>query len=385
MRGIFVATEYSMASTPGGQQICTREYFEALQGAGVVLNVVNFKPANSFRHKLFRRLDRRPYRYFLPADLADLTIQRAFDTNATHIFLNTVNLAPLAAVLKQRAPELELVMLSHGLESVDYIHTLRTQNWRSDFAGLRPAQTLQLGQQLIEECRQRKHIDAVFCLAEFEAEIERWLGARRVLVVPRIVKPACIDWFPVFGRIGFVGRLDHPPNLEGLVEVLERLASFAGSYLDVRIVGAPGELGYKLANRFSFVTYLGVISDEDLLLEAGTWTCAMNPIFCFARGASTKLAVMAGWGIPLVTTRAGARGYEWHGGGPTICDFPDQFAATVSRIATDDTCWATEQQHAFHALKRAICLDDISTRISCFLGSSSVMSVGPIRGTFSHE
>ena len=37
----------------------------------------------------------------------------------------------------------------------------------------------------------------------------------------------------------------------------------------------------------------------------------MHPIFAYARGRSTKVGVVLGWGLPLVTTRAGIRGYVW--------------------------------------------------------------------------
>lgn len=371
MRGLFVATDYALASTPGGQQLCTQEYLAALQCAGIALETMKFKAENSLKYKVLRRIDVRPYRYFLPNDLAGRVVQRADQTKSTHIFLNTVDLAPLGWKLKKNAPALQVVLLSHGLESVDYIHTLRTQRGRSDFAGLQRNQVHRLGRQLIEECRQRAHIDAVLCLAAFEAEIERWLGARRVLVVPRTIKRANIEWTPISGRIGFVGRLDHPPNREGLVEVLDKLASSAVKNVDVRIAGAPLEIGKNFAKRWPFVTYLGVISDHDLLREAGTWTCAMNPIFCFARGASTKLAIMAAWGIPLVTTPAGARGYEWRQSGPVICDTPREIAATVFEISTNESARTRAREQCLQALKQALSIEDVAGRIRRFLAVSS--------------
>jgi hypothetical protein len=370
-RGVLVATSQAVSSEPGGQQICTREYIEALKLAGFELDSVLFESANGFREKLLRRIDRRPYRYFIPDNLADRVSEVARSSKATHIFLNTVNLAPLAPALRERNSNWQIVMLSHGLESVDFVHTLRTMNWRSDFSGLRTAQELLLGRQIVEECRQRLHLDKVMSLAIFEAEIERWLGSRDVLVVPRIVKPHPLQWRPVDGRIGFVGRLDHPPNLEGLLLMLEGLAARDTSRIEVRVAGAPEGHGRELSKRYPFVSYLGVVSDEALLVEAANWTCATNPIFCYARGASTKLAIMAGWGIPLVTTPQGERGYEWSGGGPVVCDTADELVAAVWDIASDPLARARARQQLLGALESPLAPEEIAVRVRTFLLSPS--------------
>lgn len=364
--GVLVATNYALSSDPGGQQICTREYIEALEGAGFALERMVFAPVNGVKEKLLRRIDRRPYRYFVPDDLANRVTVAARETGASHIFLNTVDVAPLAAELKRRWDG-QVVMLSHGLESVDFVHTLRTQNWRRDFSGLLPTHTLKLGQQLVEECRQREHIDKVLCLATFEAEIERWLGARDVLVVPRTIKPAILNWSPVEGRIGFVGRLDHPPNLEGLLLMLDALGKCDTARLDVRVVGTPEDFGARLADRYPFVSYLGVMPDDVLLAEAATWTCATNPIFCYARGASTKLAVMAGWGIPLVTTPQGERGYEWRGGRPVVRDTAEELADVVREVAMEPAVRATAREDMLRLLANSLSLNEISHRVRAFL------------------
>jgi hypothetical protein len=368
MIGILVATKHSLSRQSGGQQICTQEYVEALQTAGFTLEHVVFDLANGIKEKLLRRLDPRPYRYSLPGDLADRAAAVANTKQATHIFLNTVDLAPLAAELKQRG-SWQIVMLSHGLESVDFVHTLRTQNWRNDFFGLSRTQELKLGRQIIEECKQRIYIDKVVCLAKFEAEIERWLGAREILVVPRIVRPAILNWTPVEGRSGFVGRLDHPPNLEGLLMFLDEMEKIGRTGLDVRIVGAPHEYGARLANRYPFVSYLGMLSDADLTSEAATWTCAINPVFCYARGASTKLAVLAGWGIPLVTTPQGERGYEWQGDHPIACATAGEFALAVRDIATNHTERSKARAKMMRLLSSPLNIEQIADRLDSFLRS----------------
>jgi glycosyltransferase involved in cell wall biosynthesis len=371
-RGVFVSPQSTVSSAPGGVQICTREYVAALEDSGFALDFVTFEGANGLLDKVLRRIDPRPYRHFLPHDLICRVSQQVKKNDASHVFLNTGDLAPLAAALKFGCPDVTIVLLSIGLESVDYIHTLRTQRWRSDFHGLRRRHELLLGRQLIEECRQRLHLDKVLCLAEFEAEIERWLGAREVMVVPRTITAAPLCWAPVDGRIGFVGRLDHPPNLEGLLLTLDALGLRDTSRIEVRIVGAPDDFGAKLSERYSFVSYRGSLSEDKLVEEAATWTCAINPIFCFARGASTKLAIMVSWGIPVVTTPQGQRGYEWRGGAPIICNSAEAFGDKVWTIATDPAERLAARRQVLKLLEYPLDIKDVGERLRKFLHNRSL-------------
>jgi hypothetical protein len=66
-----------------------------------------------------------------------------------------------------------------------------------------------------------------------------------------------------------------------------------------------------MAARHRFVEYLGRLDDAQLRAEAATWCCFVHPLFVQAKGCSTKLGVALGWGLPIATTRLGARGYAW--------------------------------------------------------------------------
>jgi hypothetical protein len=375
--GIFVSPQGAVSSASGGVQICTREYIAAIEEAGFALDFVTFEAANGPVLKILRRIDRRPYRYFLPDKLVDRVLQLAERRGATHIFLNTGDLAPLAADLKRRCPNVTIVLLSIGLESVDYIHTLRTRGGRSNFFGLRRAHALNLGRQLIEECRQRFYIDKVLCLADFEAEIERWLGTREIMVVPRTINPSPVDWIPVEGRVGFVGRLDHPPNLEGLMLMLEALAHRDTSKIEVRVVGAPDDFGAKISIRYPFVNYRGSLSEAQLIEESATWTCAINPVFCYARGASTKLAIIVSWGIPVVTTPQGQRGYEWRGSSPIICGGPIDFADKVWEIATNPAERLESRGATLKLLEDPLRIGDVGARLQSFLTAAPKLEIFP--------
>jgi hypothetical protein len=134
---------------------------------------------------------------------------------------------------------------------------------------------------------------------------------------------------------GAVGTLDHAPNLEGLVAVLEALGEHELTSFKVRVVGGPSEVGTWLAARYSCVDYLGAIDDAALTHEAATWSAFMNPIFCQARGCSTKLAMALGWEIPIVTTPQGRRGYVWGKGRLAEARTPGDFANLCMGLLDD--------------------------------------------------
>ena len=96
-RGVLVTARHALSQEPGGQQICTREFIETIEAAGVSIENLAFDLANGWREKIGRRLDRRPYRWILPQDLAGRVVDVAQRTNADFIFLNTTDVSPLAA------------------------------------------------------------------------------------------------------------------------------------------------------------------------------------------------------------------------------------------------------------------------------------------------
>ena len=366
---LFVAHAQALSGTSGGLQICTREYLRTLEAAGFALSI---KAVEHYRRpltRLARRLRRRPYPREWHPRLVDEIVTCAGETRARFIFLNLVNLAPLAPLLRPRVGEgCKIVLLSHGLESVDRLHAIREV--AGSGAGGRTAQMERmLGRQLAEEAGQRSSIDHVFCLTPFEMEIERWLGTRSVSWLPRTIPDrAPLDWSPVPGRIGFVGTLDHPPNRDGLVQFLNALDALASREIDVRVVGGPLAAGAKLAQRFRRVNYLGVLSDDELEKEAATWTCFVHPLFCYARGCSTKLAVALSWQIPVLTTPPGCRGYVWRDGHLPLADTPDALARLAVTLA-DPASAVVVQKEVAAIVRSAPTLDDVAQRVRVALAS----------------
>jgi hypothetical protein len=135
--------------------------------------------------------------------------------------------------------------------------------------------------------------------------------------------------------LGYVGTLDHRPNRESLELFLTELSRRGPSDFEVRLIGGPDRAGKHLSREYPFVDYLGQLDDDALCNEAATWSCFLHPLFCYARGASTKLAIALGWEIPIVTTTVGARGYMWTDGDLPMADDPERFVGLAMQTARE--------------------------------------------------
>jgi len=323
---VFVAHDVALSGAPGGVQLCTDEYIRSISEAGVSLTVVPIHSDRRLWSRLSRRLLPDPYSslQWRPDSVHEIVagIDRA---GARLVFINLVNLAPLAVALRARlGTACRIVLLSHGLESVDMLHTIPINGSRAQ---------RRLGRRLVQERQHRAAVNHVFCLSPFEAELERWLGAPCVTALPRTIpRLPPLDWAPAGDRLGFVGTLDHPPTRDGLTKFLQAFARIAPPRLRVRVVGRPERAGRKLAAMFPHTEYLGPLDDQELEREAATWSAFLHPLFCYARGCSTKLAVAISWGLPIVTTAAGARGYTWRSGTLPMAASPEAFARLAMQM-----------------------------------------------------
>jgi hypothetical protein len=324
---VFVSSASSLKSGGGGVQIWTQENLKTLQAAGFATSIISYEWDRRLWVRLKRKLCPEPYTDALPPSLVDDVIAQAEKISAEFIFLNGEEASALVKPLRARlSRQYKVVLFSVGLASVDYLHTIRSRGGGDAFSQANFTDLRVIAQQLVAECKQRQDIDHVFCLAPFEVEIERWLGAKRVTWLPRTISERPLNWQPNPKRLGFVGTLDHPPTVEGLTLFLEALQKIADQDVHLRIVGSPTAAASTITKRFPLVEYLGRLSDEELEKEASTWSCFVHPIFCYARGCSTKLAVALGWQIPVVTTPAGCRGYSWREGILPLAETPESLA-----------------------------------------------------------
>jgi len=352
-RALFLSHEHSLSPGGGGQQQCTREYLAVLEVAGLTVEPVTFRTDRSWPARLRRKLSPRAYQPSMPPEYW-ARVEAAVRTSPDIMLCNLNDFIAESGRLRGMLPAgLPLVLLSHGLVSTDLLHRARIASMPYAEGHLQRVPDAQLGGALRVEAEGLPFFDHVFCLAAFEMDICRWLGSRSVSWWPRTVpQNDLLDWQPTGNRVGIVGTLDHPPNLEGVVHLCESLDRERPGELRLRLVTRSAPVARKLAERFSFVDHLGPLEGEKQVREeAATWSAFLHPIFCHAMGCSTKVATGLGWGLPVLTSSAGLRGYRWSEGKLETAESPEAYASLVRRVLERGTAerWREETLKVIHS------------------------------------
>jgi hypothetical protein len=348
-------------------QRCTAEYIKVIGAAGIELDVQQVVHDERPMIRLLRRAHSSPY--FRPISKAHVKKLARRSAGYDIVFFNQVN---LAGSLNER--ELYMngspcrILLSHGAEIVDLLHISRLRADLPLSGRLWPSTAMALGSVLRDEAHARKHIDAVVTLSQFDAEFEEWLGSKNVTWLPRIIDPAPLDWSPSRGKFGFVGTLDHAPNLEGLVLILDATRAASKASMRIRVIGGPQSIGRWLRDRYPNVDYLGPMDDTAMEAEAATWQAFLHPIFCQARGCSTKLAMALGWQIPIITTPFGRRGYVWQSGCLIEAETPRTFVDHMVLLDGDETRLSQTREAATEVARTSPTLEGIASQFVTFLG-----------------
>ncbi|MCB9283011.1 MAG: glycosyltransferase [Lewinellaceae bacterium] len=322
----------------GGVQICTQEYIQLLRQTGFPLFIHPVHPTRSIAKRILIRLQLDCFQHYDYERIFSEISRLIEEKNIFFLAINQINLAPLAQLVQRSFKDrVKIILLSHGNETGDYLPYLV----RSNPNGLgRFLHTYRLGRHLLMESSLYTHsIDLTLCISELEQDINYWLGARKILFIPRTFSPEFLGWSPKRGRVGFVGTLNHFPNSKGLEMVLDALCqrSQQNTGMEFRIVGGGTETGIEFERKYPFVKYLGRLGDEELKNEAATWSIFLNPVFWYSRGASTKLATGINWGLPILSTRQGNRGYSWSKGIIEACESPEDMAAKILSWSSDSS------------------------------------------------
>ena len=325
---LFVTLHSHLQPGGGGVQWCSREYHQTLVAAGLQPYVVTFEIDRSLRARFLRRFRPRPYTHRIPGGLGLKITAQAQQHGARWCFLNNTDALALAPILHARMPSLHLVFLSHGAEITDVVNNLRLA---PETAGREQTTPCWLGRLLQSEIAIRASLTGSVVISEPDLLIEKWLGSPAAVFLPRSIPrdPLLATGLP--GRVGCVATLDHGPNLHGLRLFAEALGRHSGVRL--RLVGGPVDYGRCLASQHPIIDYLGPLDDAQLRAEAATWRAFVNPVFCPARGASTKVSTALGWGLPVLTTPDGARGYTWPSGTLPLSESPTALAALACELA----------------------------------------------------
>ena len=371
LSGLLVSHRGNFEGNRGGTQICSEEYLETIRAAGVETHLHLLDHDSRISTRLRRRIvSSSTYDHVAPPAQIEELRRVVAETKPEYVFLNQVNLAGLAPDLR---PGLgvggKIILLSHGLESTDLLHHIRVSRELPLTGRIRPTPAMALGTALLKETMLRRHVDGVLVLSPFDAALESWLGSHKIEWVPRLVPDQRLDWRPSGDRLGYLGTIDHAPNFEGLVQAVEALEALKPQARPrIRVIGGPRHSGEWLQRKYASIDYLGPLPDAAAQVEVATWSAFLHPIFCAARGCSTKLAGAIGWGLPIVTTELGHRGYAWREGALSIGHTPAEFAARCVE-ALDPQAAARTRDGVLRVLASAPAKDDVARRIATFLAS----------------
>lgn len=327
---LLVGHRNALRTEGGGVQVCSREYQVALEAAGYQLRPVYIDSKPALGTRVLRRLFPRTSIAPAPPGLGEAIQSGLREGDVRTVFFASNLFSKLSRDVRRRFPSVRQVLLSYGVESLDTMLAEHLARRPRVGGKVRPLAEWGLGRQLLEEAEQRRWIDAVLTLAPLEVEVEKWLGASKVLWVPRLILEPPLLSNPVNRRVGCVSTLNHPPNLDGLLRLFDVIESDVPDGFRFRLVGQPEREGIALAARYTFVEYLGSLGDQELRDEAATWCCFAHPLFVYAKGCSTKLAIAMGWGLPIATTESGARGYDWVQGILPLAASPEALAVLVA-------------------------------------------------------
>jgi glycosyltransferase involved in cell wall biosynthesis len=351
----------------GGVQLCSQELHHIIENISEISLSDYFIPyTRNIMQRVMMKLGMENYSMYDVKKDAPALLSYVEKENIGIVFLNMASVVRYAKPLKEKfGDKVKVIMLSHGNHSGDFLHLI-TKPLTKQSAVRRALNKIRLGWLIATEAQYRvSYLDGVVTLSETEKQIENWFGGKRVEFLPRRLYPDFLLHTPVLGRVGFVGRLDHPPNLQGISFVLDELKNKDIPGLDFRLVGAPDEYGKMLQKKYPFIKYTGELSDRDLEKEVASWAFLLNPVWWYSTGASTKLAKAISWGVPIITSTAGMRGYEWKEGKLLVQDTPSAMAKAIINNAFDPeqiNNWGNQTKLIANS---GLGMNDLTERISC--------------------
>jgi glycosyltransferase involved in cell wall biosynthesis len=336
INGLFLHNPLDLNSKiPGGVQICSQEFLKILRSTVNELHYFEVDYSKSIAFRLLYKLNLDNYISYDIDKYANALLATISKKQITHVFINKSELIRFSKVIKADFNNVKVVVMSHGNESGDFLGDLTGVKAR--FKGFKKyTGLLKLGLVLFTESFYRKrYVDLVCTMSEEESALEKWLGLNCPFYIPRLInKTIQIERAPIKNVFGYVGTLNHTPNITALEELFGELKKLEVAP-EIRVVGQPKNIGKSLANQYPFVKYLGSLNDTELLEEVKNWSFFINPIFNYSRGASMKLAKAIEWEIPIITTIAGRRGYLISNGLLIETDdTPQAFATSIINLMT---------------------------------------------------
>lgn len=354
------------AQQNGGVQLCSQEFLRVIKLIDPDVHVIEIQISKSPKDRIARRFGLRAYASYNPG-IEHTAFAELKKIQPKVIYVNKSEALRIAIAAKKMIPSSQVVLLSHGNQSGDDLFEVSSHEGSSSRGLKRVFATWKLGLNIVTESSRRREgiLDAVVTMSPQEEVLENWLGMNRVFYFPRIVAKSPVAWAPVARRVGFIGTLNHPPNLTAIKQLL---ASGLSDECEFRIIGGPSSVGYELKNSFPKVQYCGRLSDAEANEEMATWSLNINPVFWLSRGASMKFGDALGKGVPVLTTAFGRRGYRTLENLFFECDNdPSDFKKEVIRLIENPELLAEKHARFLSENPIAPTASDVADELKAFL------------------
>ncbi|MNK26014.1 putative S-adenosylmethionine-dependent methyltransferase [compost metagenome] len=203
--------------------------------------------------------------------------------------------------------------------------------------------------QLLEESLWGK-VDTIYYPSELEtAHVARWMDGREGVRAKNFTIPVyAFDRFPRVDAEGlprrkgllFVAGFAHDPNVDAAVWFVEQVLPLIRAHapdIEVNLVGSnPKPAVQALASDTINVT--GYVTDEELEMYYAHSRVVVAPLR-FGAGMKGKVVEAMRFGVPLVTSPAGAQGLAAASAFIAVADDAQAFADHVLRLLEDDAHW----------------------------------------------
>lgn len=288
------------------------------------------------------------------------------------VFYGGQFLGGLEPWLEKNGQYLDYVLLSRPHISAPLIDLVKRHcagkilYYGHDIHHLRLQKQMELGHEAglerdMRTCRDWEHqlwqkADAVYYPADFEkAHIDAWAEETGAKVAAYEIPPYAFDSFPdaapsqVSRRNGimFVAGFGHPPNVQAahwLVEEVMPLIWQQDPDLDLYIIGSnPQASVLALGSRRVHVT--GYVDDATLAAHYGERRVSVAPLL-YGGGMKGKVVEAMRFGLPCVTSPAGAQGLEDAQGILRVAGDPADFAAQVLELLGNDAAWEAQSRRS---------------------------------------
>ena len=332
-KAIFI-TNYRYVSSKtknGGMKLCTLDFIKVIEKK-YDLVIVEIDFTKSILKKLKFKLGIDVYDYYDVQNYYSELQKLLGNDGISKVFINTAPAMKFSEICKKIDPDCNVVLLSHGNESGDFIHELVNKpdtNLTQSY--------YKLGKQLVLEAKYRKkYIDKVVVVSDIEKSLEYWLHSKEVLFLPRFFDADFLKWNPISGKIGFLADFTHLPNLYGVKNFCEELSKRnIPDNLKLVLVGVGDSRIDSLSKEYPFIQRLGYLSESELKTELGSWMAYLNIVLYYSKGVSTKLAKGMDLGLPVITTTQGNRGYTLSGLEEVTANNVEEFVDIVLNLCNN--------------------------------------------------